>query len=364
MRYDEFTKQSQLNEFQLNPTGAIASAIRWAVNNPVLIAAVGAAGLASASAATAGLALGPIMTLISSGQAGVGLLTLDKLMNMISSNPNQAEGYIKKYIYNYIGDESDVQEFEKLHAQTAYQGLTEFRWRAEEWPVTIDKNAAERWLEKNDRYWLDTYNKEQADKEQAATQPLGGVAEGVEQMTPNWAKYVLDQIYNSNGAVTLTDLFDEGIPGLHAMFMDTAQQHGFDPEEDFEDVQHELTVELEDLIKGGHDLEKQGVAEAGFGRATGRAAWDSNMPGYQGDYGGEANWGRREREDDEHHEIDRRMEQEREYRNTYGTWYVRVDGQVIPTPYKGKAAANAAALEFKKQPGNENKLVMLTVKEQ
>jgi len=82
------------------------------------------------------------------------------------------------------------------------------------------------------------------------------VAEGAEQMTPNWAKYVLDQIYNSNGAVTLTDLFDEGIPGLHDMFMATAQKHGFDPEEDFEDVQHELTLELEDLIKGGHDMDE------------------------------------------------------------------------------------------------------------
>ena len=159
--------ESHLDEFQLNPTGVLASLIRWAVNNPVLITAVGAAGLATASAATAGLALGPIMTLVSTGQAGLGLLTLDKLMNMIQTNPSQAEGYIKKYIYKYIGDESDVQEFEKLHAQTAYKGETEFRWRAEVWPVTIDKNESERWLEKNDKYWLDNYNKEQADKEQA-----------------------------------------------------------------------------------------------------------------------------------------------------------------------------------------------------
>jgi hypothetical protein len=87
-----------------------------------------------------------------------------------------------------------------------------------------------------------------------------GVAEGANDMTPNWAKYVLDQIYNSNGAVTLTDLFDEGIPGLHDMFMATAEAHGLDPEEDFEDVQHELTVELEDLIKGGVE---EGMAEGG-----------------------------------------------------------------------------------------------------
>jgi hypothetical protein len=90
------------------------------------------------------------------------------------------------------------------------------------------------------------------------------LAEGAEQMTPNWAKYVLDQIYNSDGEVTLTDLFDEGIPGLYAMFMDTAQQHGLDPEEEFEDVQHELTLELEDLIKGGHDIDEEKNPYAGY----------------------------------------------------------------------------------------------------
>ena len=95
-----------------------------------------------------------------------------------------------------------------------------------------------------------------------------GVAEGANDMTPNWAKYVLDQIYNSDGAVTLTDLFDEGIPGLHAMFMATAEAHGLDPEEEFEDVQHELTVELEDIIKGGHE---EGVAE-GWKEKLGAAA--------------------------------------------------------------------------------------------
>ena len=98
------------------------------------------------------------------------------------------------------------------------------------------------------------------DPQQDVAESEQSVSEGAEQMTPNWAKYVLDQIYNSNGTVTLTDLFDEGIPGLHDMFMDTAKQHGLDPEEDFEDVQHELTVELEDLIKGGGDQD----AEEGY----------------------------------------------------------------------------------------------------
>ena len=99
---------------------------------------------------------------------------------------------------------------------------------------------------------------EPKDQQVGVAKVTKGVAEGANDMTPNWAKYVLDQIYNSDGAVTLTDLFDEGIPGLHDMFMATAEAHGLDPEEEFEDVQHELTVELEDLIKGGHE---EGVAE-------------------------------------------------------------------------------------------------------
>lgn len=124
--------------------------------------------------------------------------------------------------------------------------------------------------------------------------------------------------------------------------------------------QEELGALKDRLSKAHKGKDKnEGVAEG-----TGRDSWDSNMPGYQGDYGGAENWGRREREDDEHHEIDRRMEQERERQNTLGIWYVRVDGQVIPKSYTGKSAANAAALEFKKQPGNENKLVMLTMREQ
>jgi len=166
--------ESQLDEFQLNPTGLLASIIRWGAENPTVLAALGVAAGGGALALTSGTAvLGPLMatlTSINAGQGALGLYSLDKLKALIQTDPSQAEGYIKKLIYKYVGDQSDVQEFEKLHAQTAYKGETEFRWRAEEWPVTMDKNAAESYLEKNDRYWLDTYNKEQADKEQATAQ--------------------------------------------------------------------------------------------------------------------------------------------------------------------------------------------------
>lgn len=174
MRFSELTEQQTLDEFQLNPTGVLASIIRWSVENPAVLAALGIAAGGGALALTSGTAaLGPLMaavTSINAGQGALGLLSLDKLKDLIQQNPSQAEGYIKKLIYKYVGDQSDVEEFEKLHAQTAYKGETKFRWRAEEWPVTMDKNAAESYLEKNDKYWLDTYNQEQADKEQATAQ--------------------------------------------------------------------------------------------------------------------------------------------------------------------------------------------------
>lgn len=88
-------------------------------------------------------------------------------------------------------------------------------------------------------------------------EPAEGVAEGAEDLTPNWAKYVLDQIYNSNGAVTMTDLFDEGIPGLRDMFMDTAKELRLDPNEDFQEVESEVLEKLEDLIGGPNEMSER-----------------------------------------------------------------------------------------------------------
>jgi hypothetical protein len=108
----------------------------------------------------------------------------------------------------------------------------------------------------------------------------------------------------------------------------------------------------------------ESVTEAGFGRTTGRASWDSNMPGYQGDYGGAENWGRREREDDEHHEIDRRQEQQA----ASGTWYITKDGKLVkdkegqPYQFVGKAAATKAAQTMMAKPFNQGKKFMLTTK--
>jgi hypothetical protein len=75
------------------------------------------------------------------------------------------------------------------------------------------------------------------------------------------------------------------------------------------------------------------------------------MPGYQGDYGGASNWGRREREDDEHHELDRQREQQlAQYAQSGNFWIKRKDTQEhISDVMVGKAAAVAAAKDMLKQ---------------
>lgn len=82
-----------------------------------------------------------------------------------------------------------------------------------------------------------------------------------EDMTPNWAKYVLDQLHNSEGEVTMTDLFDEGIPGLYDMFMDTAEEFGLNTDDEFMDVEHEVILKLQDMVNGGHESDDEKLPE-------------------------------------------------------------------------------------------------------
>ena len=88
-------------------------------------------------------------------------------------------------------------------------------------------------------------------------------------------------------------------------------------------------------------------SDTGMSLLESRSDWDSNMPGYKGDYGGAENWGRREREDDEHHEIDRQREQQLAQYNQTGKFWLKYKDSgkhISDQPYVGKAAANAAAL--------------------
>lgn len=166
----------QLDEI-FNPTGLFAGIVRWAVDNPVIIAGLGVAGAGAAVGLTGGAAaLGPLIsaaTGASLGQGAVGLLTLDKLKDIIQSNPNQAENWFKKQIYKYIGDEADAKEFSLLHAKTAYLGKEQmFRWRAKEWPVTMKRDEAEAFLEKTEKFWLDSEKQKAIDAEKANTDAM------------------------------------------------------------------------------------------------------------------------------------------------------------------------------------------------
>ena len=101
------------------------------------------------------------------------------------------------------------------------------------------------------------------------------------------------------------------------------------------------------------------------GRNYGRDSWDSNMPGYQGDYGGAKNFGRRNREWDEDDRIDARIRAEYEKKKEYeqnGTFWLKLkDSQRhLPAgPFKGKQAANTAAIELlSQQPELKGNLVI------
>jgi len=91
---------------------------------------------------------------------------------------------------------------------------------------------------------------------------------------------------------------------------------------------------------------QQGVAEAGYSN------YDDNRTGFR----------RPPREDDEGHEQDRHREQQEKS----GTWYIRLNGKLIkdkqgnPYSYRGKAAANKAALTMQAKLFNQGKEFMLT----
>lgn len=91
-------------------------------------------------------------------------------------------------------------------------------------------------------------------------------------------------------------------------------------------------------------------SDSGMSLLESRSDWDSNMPGYQGDYGGAENWGRRNKAEDENEKIDAQLRaqnaQRAEYTQSGKFWLKYKDSgkHISDQPYTGKAAANAAAL--------------------
>ena len=107
--------------------------------------------------------------------------------------------------------------------------------------------------------------------------------------------------------------------------------------------------------------------------ASHRDEWDSNMPGYRGDYGGEENWdsgkrsfkrGEAEQEWEREQELDKQREREKsdleEYNRSGDFWLKQKDTQeYLSDVYTGKASATEAALALlKQQPELKGNLVI------
>ena len=98
---------------------------------------------------------------------------------------------------------------------------------------------------------------------------------------------------------------------------------------------------------------QQGVAEGGYRNYDdNRTGFSKNSQAYRADGGA----------NDEDHELDRRREQQVQS----GTWYIRLNGKLIkdkqgnPYSFRGKAAANKAALTMQAKLFNQGKEFMLT----
>jgi len=98
---------------------------------------------------------------------------------------------------------------------------------------------------------------------------------------------------------------------------------------------------------------QEGVAEAGYRNYDdNRTGFSKNSQAYRADGGA----------NDENHELDQRRDQQEKS----GTWYIRLNGKLIkdkqgnPYSFRGKAAANKAALTMQAKLFNQGKEFMLT----
>ena len=125
---------------------------------PLVAVAGGVTATITALGAEAGLATG-----IAGAYAAPSIIQTIK--DLFSADENSIQAGIKKWVEKYVGDETDVQEFLLIHSKSAYEGKSSFRWRAKEWPVKLSKDQAEAYLEKNDKFWLDSEKQKAIDAE-------------------------------------------------------------------------------------------------------------------------------------------------------------------------------------------------------
>jgi hypothetical protein len=149
--YGDVVQPQKVSEEHLdeifNPTSGVARFLRAAsaFAGDYIPVAIGAAGTFAATTAV----LGPVAAMMASSTVG------SQILQTIQNQQNKVPGVIQQMVEKYFGSEQEEVEFALIHAKAAFLGQREFRWRGQQWPVTLEKNAAEAIVEKNDRYWLE-----------------------------------------------------------------------------------------------------------------------------------------------------------------------------------------------------------------
>jgi dolichol-phosphate mannosyltransferase len=141
--------EGQLDEI-FNPSSALAQILRTASQaaGDYIPIGLGAIGTFAATSALAG----PVVA------AMVGTTVGNSMLQSLQNNQNKIPGFIQKIVEKYFGNDSEGIEFALLHAKAAFLDKPEFRWRAQQWPVTLKKNDAEAIIEKNDKNWLEQHS--------------------------------------------------------------------------------------------------------------------------------------------------------------------------------------------------------------
>jgi hypothetical protein len=155
--------ESQVDEI-FNPSSALATFLRGvgSVAGDLMPAALAGVGTFVASSALIGPVAGAL----------AGTTTGNAVFQAMQNQQNRVPGMIQKIIEKYFGSESEQIEFAVLHSKAAYLGQSEFRWRGKQWPVTLEKDAAEAIIEKHDKPWLDAEKQKAVDAEKVKTEPV------------------------------------------------------------------------------------------------------------------------------------------------------------------------------------------------
>jgi hypothetical protein len=176
-----WSKVEQIDEI-IDPSTAAAKALRYigrkfATAFPWLaVGGVGtglaASGLLAPLVASMGgitTALAGLSTEVMAYGAVGGMAATPSLIQIIkdlfSADETSIQAGIKRWVEKHVGDDNDAQEFILVHSKAAYEGKSSFRWRAKVWPVKLSKDQSEAYLEKNDKFWLDSEKQKAIDAE-------------------------------------------------------------------------------------------------------------------------------------------------------------------------------------------------------